>query len=81
MQLIDEGLDPHLTVRRAPGTLELEARIRLDRLCPLYSEAKLVVALSAVLEDSKGVLSYWALAHAPGKPDFHHPAAFALDLP
>mgnify|MGYP006169532911 CR=1 FL=1 len=22
-----------------------------------------------------------ALAHAPGKPDFHHPDAFSLDLP
>ena len=25
-----------------------------------------------------GGLSYWALAHASGKPDFHHPTGFAL---
>jgi hypothetical protein len=27
-----------------------------------------------------GALSYWALRHPPGKPDFHHPAGFALEL-
>ena len=26
-------------------------------------------------------MSYWALAHPPGKPDFHHPDCFALELP
>ena len=37
--------------------------------------------LSAVIEEKDGAKSYWALAHAPGKPDFHHPACFALELP
>jgi hypothetical protein len=36
------------------------------------------IGLSAILEESGGGLSYWALAHAPGKPDFHHPAGFTL---
>ena len=39
------------------------------------------IGLSAVIEDMDGGLSYWALAHPPGKPDFHHPDAFALILP
>jgi len=26
------------------------------------------------------VLSYWALAHPEGKPDFHDPACFAATL-
>jgi len=39
------------------------------------------VGLSAVIEDKDGTISYWALAHAPGKPDFHHAGAFALQLP
>lgn len=38
------------------------------------------VGLSAVIEDTSGVKSYWALKHAPGKPDFHHADAFALEL-
>lgn len=32
--------------------------------------------VSAVLEETGGHLSYWALAHGPGKPDFHDPACF-----
>lgn len=39
------------------------------------------LALSAVIEDVDGGVSYWAFAHAPGKPDFHHPDSFALILP
>jgi hypothetical protein len=40
----------------------------------------LQLALSAVVEDEQGLLSYWALKHPPGRPDFHHPDAFALEL-
>ncbi|MGZ8286333.1 MAG: DOMON-like domain-containing protein [Allosphingosinicella sp.] len=39
------------------------------------------LGLSAVVEDVEGVLSYWALAHPPGDPDFHHPDCFALEFP
>lgn len=39
------------------------------------------VALSAVIEEEGGVLSYWALAHPSAQPDFHAPACFASSLP
>jgi hypothetical protein len=39
------------------------------------------VGLSAVIEETDGRMSYWALAHPDGKPDFHHPDCFALELP
>lgn len=39
------------------------------------------IALTAVIETVDGERSYWSLAHAPGRPDFHHPASFAADLP
>ena len=39
------------------------------------------IGLSAVIEDMDGGISYWALAHPPGKPDFHHPDSFILTLP
>ncbi|MDO9587980.1 MAG: DOMON-like domain-containing protein [Brevundimonas sp.] len=52
----------------------LEARIELP-----HDAARL--ALSAVIETSVGEMSYWALAHPSGKPDFHHPDSFILDLP
>ena len=38
------------------------------------------LALSAVIEETNGRKSYWALAHGPGKPDFHHADAFAYEL-
>src|SRR5262249_27711317 len=39
------------------------------------------LALSAVIEETTGAKSYWALAHPPGRPDFHHRSSFACALP
>jgi hypothetical protein len=38
-------------------------------------------AVSAVIEELDGTKSYWALAHPPGDPDFHHAESFLLTLP
>jgi hypothetical protein len=69
-----------VTARKSANQLELGASIRLDRLSPLHARAKLSLALSTVVEDRDGALSYWAIRHTPGRPDFHHPDAFALEL-
>jgi len=63
-----------IVVRRAPGRLELSASVAFG------GKEKLSIGLSAVVEDESRALSYWALRHAPGKPDFHHPDAFAMKL-
>jgi hypothetical protein len=34
-----------------------------------------------VIEETNGNKSYWALAHPPGKADFHHADCFALEFP
>jgi hypothetical protein len=39
------------------------------------------MGLSAIIEEAGSRKSYWALAHPPGEPDFHHPACFAAQLP
>ncbi len=39
------------------------------------------IGLAAVIEDVRGEKSYWALAHARGKPDFHHAPCFSATLP
>jgi hypothetical protein len=39
------------------------------------------LALAAVIEEDDGAKSYWALAHPPGKPDFHHACGFGLEFP
>lgn len=46
----------------------------------LPRSATLCIGLSAVIEESSGQLSYWALQHPCGRPDFHHPAGRALRL-
>lgn len=48
---------------------------------PVAAIEQMHIGLSAVIEERDGTKSYWALAHPPGKPDFHHPACFALELP
>lgn len=62
------------------GRYEFEAVLDLAGL-DLPLDRPWRIGLSAVIEEASGTMSYWALAHAPGKPDFHHPDAFALDLP
>jgi hypothetical protein len=73
-------LDPRVSARCAAGRLELDAALRLDRLSPAHLDARLLLAVSVVVEERDGALSYWALRHPPGKPDFHHEFAFALEL-
>jgi hypothetical protein len=73
-------LDPCITVRRTGDRLELDVIMRLGNLPLVQPRASVQLALSAVVEDEQGALSYWALAHPPGRPDFHHAAAFALAL-
>ena len=73
-------LDPQIAVRRTAGQLELEAAIPLARLSWLHRTAALALALSTVVEDDNGSLSYWALNHPAGKPDFHHADGFALEI-
>jgi hypothetical protein len=55
-------------------------RLELTALVPTHQEGTLQIGLAAVVEAQDGTLSYWALKHPGGKPDFHHPDAFALKL-
>jgi len=68
---------PQLAVRRERDVLALNAVVPLGALA---ASAPLHVALAAVVEDFRGGLSYWALRHPPGKPDFHHPHGFVLEI-
>jgi len=76
-----------LELARAPVVEVRRAERRLDvalRIAPIpepWGRAEaLRVGASAVVEDNDGGLAYWALAHPPGVPDFHHAAGFALEL-
>ena len=71
---------PGLQVRRTASQLELTAKVTFAGLAPLCRAPVLRLALAAVIEEDNGRLSYWALQHPPGNPDFHHPDGFALEL-
>ena len=68
---------PGIDVYKTLDSLELGAEIG-QVLLPQGRPLRL--GLSAVVEDAGGLLSYWALRHPPGKPDFHHTDAFALQM-
>jgi hypothetical protein len=58
----------------------LQASLELDRLSGSPRDSSWRLGLSALIEDASGRKSYWALAHPPGKPDFHHADCFAYEL-
>ncbi len=45
-----------------------------------WQDEPIQLNLTAVIEETDGTKSYWALAHPSGKPDFHHRDCFALQL-
>lgn len=80
LSVVASARPPKITLRRDAHRLELEAAIDLAGLALALGSTDLRLALSAVLEEQGGGLSYWALLHPPGKPDFHHPDGCALQL-
>lgn len=66
---------PEIEIRVDAGLLELAVELELSVDLPWQ------LALSAVIEEKAGRKSYWALAHPPGKADFHHPDSFVCELP
>jgi hypothetical protein len=76
-----DGMDtPRIELQLAPQSCTLRALLDLSRLPDLGRQASWRLGLSALIEDSSGGVSYWALAHPPGKPDFHHADCFALEF-
>ena len=71
---------PAIAVRATETTCILQAWLRWDRLPGLAHDNGCRVGLAAIIEETSGRKSYWALAHPPGKPDFHHADGFAAEL-
>ena len=68
---------PIITVAQAADALILTATIALP---DAWQERSLRVGISAVMATKSGDISYWAVTHPPGKPDFHHKDCFAVQL-
>ena len=71
---------PHIAIEVADGRFTVDAHIDLGGVLE-DATARWTLGLSAVIETRDGNRSFWALAHPPGDPDFHHRDCFALELP
>jgi hypothetical protein len=67
---------PVITPRRGGDVLFCDVAIPTAALPPPPWR----YGLTAVLEETGGVKSYWALAHPSEKPDFHHPSCLGAGL-
>lgn len=80
--MADADVDaPRIEARAEDGRYEVRVSLQLDRLPGLPADEVWPLALTAVIEDTDGGKSYWALRHPPGRPDFHHRDGFACELP
>ena len=68
--------EPACTLRKGEALAIFDAAVPASALPP----APWRLNMTAVIEEQGGVKSYWAIAHPPGKPDFHDPACFTSAL-
>jgi hypothetical protein len=80
MRVATEISAPRIELQSDSGLYTLQASLDLDQASSLRRDAAWCLGLSAVLEETSGRKSYWALAHPPGKPDFHHSVCFAHEI-
>jgi hypothetical protein len=59
---------------------ELKVLLQLNGLSKSESNSSWRLGLSAVIEESAGHTSYWALEHLTGKPDFHRADCFTSEI-
>jgi hypothetical protein len=80
MAAIEVKRAPRVAVRPTPRGLVLEAVTYLDDLPMPQPGSPLRAGVAAVIEETDGRLTYWALAHPSALPDFHHRLGFVLQV-
>jgi hypothetical protein len=80
MRVASEAGAPRIEVQSSPERYALQASLELEGLPGLPRDGIWHLGLSAVIEETSGRKSYWALAHPPGKADFHHSDCFAHEF-
>jgi hypothetical protein len=71
---------PEFSVRHGPNNLELDVVVALPFRYTADSIPRPRLALTAVVEEDSGRLCYWSARHPQGKPDFHHPDGYVLEI-
>jgi hypothetical protein len=77
MAPLDLPAPPAIAVRRAPDGLELAVDLQL----PDAPAGPWRLGLTAVIDTTGEGIAHWAIAHPPGRADFHAAAGFDLSLP
>ena len=85
LRLIDRGCSEEKAFSALPFSVEsradaLAVALELDLNQIIPADQTLEVAISAVLKDQDGNLSYWALRHPRPQPDFHRRGSFIVAL-
>jgi hypothetical protein len=65
-------------VERQSDSLSLRLELDLDKIA--RSDQVLEVAVSAVIKQRDGSITYWALTHTGSQPDFHRRDSFIIAL-
>jgi len=81
MRVAREIARPVIEVRQTAERFDLRVSIDLGPVAGLPGDVDWRIGLAAVIEEANGAKFYWALAHPPGRPDFHHAHGFAYELP
>jgi hypothetical protein len=77
---IELAKSPFVEILAGDNRFELYALLDLEGVAELPPRSLWHVGLSAIIQEASGNRSYWALAHPPGAPDFHHADGFTLKL-
>lgn len=80
MRPLSEITVPRIAMISTATELQVNVELAMDALPAAWRAADLKLALSMVIEDTAGHISYWALQHPVGKPDFHHADGFVLTI-
>jgi len=66
--------DVEMEIYQENSELQFSAKIKAEFMNPAF------VGLTAVIEETDGIIRYWATSFAPGEPDFHAAATRSLLL-
>ncbi len=77
--LADDAAQPSVTARVGSEDAQFDVVVPVPPT-PHRRAGRLRIGVSAIVEDDEGRLTYWALRHPAGKPDFHDPGSFILTL-
>ena len=81
MSVATEIVAPRIEMQSSPTCCRLQASLQLDQMASPPGDGVWRIGLAAMIEEKSGRKSYWALAHPPGKADFHNSDGFALEFP